>query len=295
MRIKIHFSTFLFGILLIFFGFAEEFFSIAFVLCLHEAGHILAAKRLKVEVLEVNVYPFGGVASLDPSIFIRPDLEILIALAGPFSNIFFAFLSEVISQIFHLEMEYFIKANLMMAFFNLLPALPLDGGRAFKSVLSYFLNFRTAVFIGVYSSYLISFALLWFFFRDVNHLERSIFYLFLAIFLIIAVNKEKNMMAFSQMRNLYRKKLELQKKGLMSVYHVAVYEKMTLKDVIKGFMPSKYHVIIILDDNLREKYRMTEAEFFEKALEYGLNISIGETISDYQRHWRRKNGYKGKD
>ncbi|MGB9780086.1 M50 family metallopeptidase [Caldanaerobacter sp.] len=295
MRIKVHFSTLLFGILLIFFGFSKEFFCIAVVLGLHEAGHILAAKRLKVEVLELDIYPFGGVAFLDPSIFIRPDLEILIALAGPFSNIFFAFLSELISQIFHLEMEHFVKANLMMAFFNLLPGLPLDGGRAFKSFLSCFLNFRTAVFIAVYSSYLISFALLWFFFSDIDHLEKSIFYLFLAIFLVIAANKEKNMTAFSQMRNLYRKKMEFQKKGLMSVYHVAAYEKMMLKDVIKGFMPSKYHVIIILDENLREKYRMTEAEFFEKALEYGLNSYIGDIVGDYQKHWRRNNGYKGKN
>ncbi|MBE3579821.1 MAG: M50 family metallopeptidase [Caldanaerobacter subterraneus] len=278
MKVKVHFSTFVFGLLLIFLGFVKELFSIFLVVCVHETGHVLAAKKLKVEVLEVNIYPFGGVAFLDPTVFIRPDLEILIALAGPFFNIFFAFLSELFFQIFDIRLDYFIKANLIMAFFNLLPGLPLDGGRILKSFLSYFLSLRSAILVSTYGTYFISFSLLWVSFKDISQVSRNALYTFLAVLLVIAANKERNMSAFLQMRNLYRKKVEFYKKGTMAVHHLAVSEKAKLKDIIKNFMPSKYHVIIILDSNLREKYRMTESEFFEKALEYGLNSCIGDIL-----------------
>lgn len=91
-QVRIHFSTFAFALLLIAAGFVKELIAIFVTVFVHEGGHIYIAKKLKVEVLQVNIYPFGGIALLDSVVFIRPDLEVLVALAGPMSNIFLRFL-----------------------------------------------------------------------------------------------------------------------------------------------------------------------------------------------------------
>jgi stage IV sporulation protein FB len=98
------------------------------------------------------------------------------------------------------------------------------------------------------------------------------------VLLVVAANKEKKASAFLQMRDLFRKKAEFYKKGLMGVHHIAVLEKETIVNVIKSFIPAKYHVIIILDDKFREKYRITETQLFEYAVEHGLYLPIGEII-----------------
>lgn len=277
-EVKIHFSTFVFALLFIAAGFTKELIAIFVTVFIHELGHIYIAKKLKVEVLQVNIYPFGGIALLDSIVFIRPDLEVLTALAGPMSNIFFAFFGEFISQILQLDIEYFIKANIAMAFFNLLPGLPLDGGRVLKSVLSYFISLRKAISIAIFSSYAISLIMLYYLLKDIFNWKLNIVYAFLSVLLVVAANKEKKAAAFLQMRDLFRKKAEFYKKGLMSVHQIAVLEQETIANVIKSFIPAKYHVIIILDDKFREKYRITETQLFEYASEHGLYLSIGEII-----------------
>ncbi|HHW56910.1 MAG TPA: peptidase [Clostridia bacterium] len=275
-EVKVHFSTFIFVFLLITAGFIKELIAIFTTVFVHEWGHIYAARKLKVEVLQLSIYPFGGIALLDSVVFIRPDLEILVALAGPMSNIFFAFLGELISQLLRVDMDYFVKANILMAFFNLLPGIPLDGGRVLKSVLSYFVNLKIAIQVGVFSSYLISGIMLYIVFKGIFLWKLNIVYVFLAMLLIIAANKEKKTSAFLRMRDLFRKKAEFYKKGLMGVHHIVVLEKEPVANVIKNFIPYKYHVIIILDEKFREKYRITETELFEFVTDHGLYSSIGD-------------------
>lgn len=108
----------------------------------HEMGHALVAKRRGIEVEEVSLWIFGGVAKLrsEPR---TPGDEAAVAGAGPaVSAVLAAFglLAAGISAALSLPMTAAVLgwvglANALLAVFNLLPGLPLDGGRLLHAAL----------------------------------------------------------------------------------------------------------------------------------------------------------------
>lgn len=111
---------------------------------IHELAHAGAAKLEGIETIEIRLHPYGGWAKLasEPQ---APLAEFRIAIMGPVSSFLLAliFLSiklivrafqpgdSLLSEIF----GYLFLGNLLLAMFNLLPGLPLDGGRAFRAWL----------------------------------------------------------------------------------------------------------------------------------------------------------------
>ena len=54
---------------------------------LHEAGHMLMARLLRVRVVELELMPVGGAARLESVWGLRPAQLIATALAGPAVNL----------------------------------------------------------------------------------------------------------------------------------------------------------------------------------------------------------------
>jgi Zn-dependent protease len=116
---------------------------------LHEYGHALTARHFGIRTRHITLYPIGGVAALEgmPS---RPREQLLVALAGPAVNFALAALIAGVMlalgrPVLHLTQlstdlrsipTELIVANLMMGSFNLLPALPMDGGRVLRALLA---------------------------------------------------------------------------------------------------------------------------------------------------------------
>lgn len=123
---------------------------------LHELGHGLVAQRFGVGVREIVLLPIGGVARLlsEPK---KPLHELLIALAGPVVNVLIAgglFLAlrggglplfDLDTAVRHWvsapstrsSLVLLFHGNLLLAAFNMLPALPMDGGRVLRALLSF--------------------------------------------------------------------------------------------------------------------------------------------------------------
>lgn len=109
----------------------------------HELSHAVAAQMEGIEIEEIVLHPFGGLARLrrEPD---SPRAEFRIAVAGPASSFLFALLAfgafSVAYFIFRAETVWPVFAivaggNLMLALFNLLPGYPLDGGRVLRALL----------------------------------------------------------------------------------------------------------------------------------------------------------------
>ncbi|RIJ76469.1 site-2 protease family protein [Nakamurella silvestris] len=105
---------------------------------LHELGHCIAAMRLKVPVHSVRLYLLGGVSEVGRSPR-SPGEEAQIAAAGPVVSVVLAAAATGLATLTEphtlrwLLLVQLALANGLIALFNLIPALPLDGGRVLRA------------------------------------------------------------------------------------------------------------------------------------------------------------------
>ena len=108
-------------------------------LLMHEYGHALVARREGMEIEGITLWLFGGVARFK-GMFPSAGAEFRIAIAGPVDSalgclfVLFAWLAPAPEAV-DAAAAWLGYINLTLLVFNLLPALPLDGGRVLRSVL----------------------------------------------------------------------------------------------------------------------------------------------------------------
>ena len=109
-------------------------------LLLHELGHALVAQREGVEIEGITLWLFGGVAKFK-SMFPSAGAEFRIAVAGPLVSLAIGVFFVLVAWIADLPeavdgvVGYLGYINLALLVFNLIPAIPLDGGRVLRSIL----------------------------------------------------------------------------------------------------------------------------------------------------------------
>ena len=108
----------------------------------HELSHALMGRAEGIEIEEIVLHPFGGLARLrnEPE---SPRAEFRIAIAGPAASFLFAAVSFVL-MVPTVRSGYLAAGgvllllgagNLLLAVFNLFPGYPLDGGRLLRAIL----------------------------------------------------------------------------------------------------------------------------------------------------------------
>lgn len=113
-------------------------------IALHEAGHVLVARRYGVATREIVLTPVGGSSRLQrrPT----PQQELRIALAGPAVSLMVAALLLALPGVGdglasgtardRVWLGALALGNLLLGTLNLLPAPPFDGGRVLRAILA---------------------------------------------------------------------------------------------------------------------------------------------------------------
>lgn len=124
---------------------------LAVLVLLHEFGHALVAQRFGVTVVDIVLWPLGGMARMT-ELPEDPKVEGWVAIAGPLVNLTLAAVGTLALAVpyggfgwFHplqgeltgteSVLRLFVVANLMLGVFNLVPAFPMDGGRLLRAAL----------------------------------------------------------------------------------------------------------------------------------------------------------------
>lgn len=118
------------------------FFAVAFYasVLVHELAHTVAALRFKLPVRRIQLQFFGGVSEIEKEAE-TPGREFVLAFVGPLlslvlAGVFYAALLPVEpDSVPGVLLAGLMVSNLIVAVFNLLPGLPLDGGRMLRAVV----------------------------------------------------------------------------------------------------------------------------------------------------------------
>lgn len=158
-RIRIHLLFWAVIGLSVMTGHFLEVLTLFVIVLIHEIGHVAMARELGWRVTEVQLLPFGGVATMEEAYATDPLDEIVIALAGPFLNVVMMAVSYVCWYVGAWTEEwarFFLVSNVTIALFNLLPIWPLDGGRIVQAVICWFMPYRKAALLSMTGSTLLA-------------------------------------------------------------------------------------------------------------------------------------------
>lgn len=106
----------------------------------HELSHSLVARRYGIQMKGITLFIFGGVAEMEnepPS----ARSEFNMAIAGPIASLVIGAFCKVVAAVtvalpqLSVVFAHLAFINIALAIFNMIPAFPLDGGRALRAFL----------------------------------------------------------------------------------------------------------------------------------------------------------------
>lgn len=134
----------------------KEIIMLFFIVLVHELGHSYMAYRFRWRIKRITLLPFGGMAETEEYGNRPVREEFLVTINGPIQHLWLIGASFLLLKTPYWtqgDHEIFLFHNMAILLFNLLPILPLDGGRLMFSAYSYFFPFHKAYHINFYSSF----------------------------------------------------------------------------------------------------------------------------------------------
>lgn len=251
------------------------------VLC-HELAHAWVAMKFGLKVREMELLPFGGVARIEGLGTVSSGQEMLIAAAGPAVSLVLAATSYLVMTsggMWADVWEFYYRTNLMLAIFNLLPGLPLDGGRILRACLGLYMDYGKATWIAVSISKWISVCLvIHVIYEYMTTSTINLTFLVASLFLYITADCEVKVASFRTLRILSQKKAELVGRGAMITTYFTVVHHVLLKDLIKLFTADRYYIVRIVDEECKLYATVTETKIWEELPQKGIYATIGEVI-----------------
>ena len=117
-----------------------------FCIVVHELSHCFVARHRGFTVRDIVLLPIGGASEISglPG---APSDELAIAIAGPLASIALALVLTLVALVVRVHLwpptlfagailSRLVWANILLAGFNLVPALPMDGGRVLRALLA---------------------------------------------------------------------------------------------------------------------------------------------------------------
>lgn len=254
------------------------------VVIIHELGHAAAAKSFGWRVREVKLLPFGGVAEVEEGWGVPLRQEVAVVLAGPLQNVWMLLLGVALTEAGWISPEwgsYFIEANLFIALFNLLPALPLDGGKLMLAAFSLWFPFRAATQLASVIS--IVFSLLFIAGSFVYALTPDggiqLNWLLIGSFLLAANWSEWRNRSYRFIRFLMHREAVIERiarKGALA-QPVVIGGHLCVSDVVKLLLREKLHMIYVLDRKGQIQRVLPERKVVEQYFdERGRSLPLSE-------------------
>ncbi|MGE5557033.1 MAG: site-2 protease family protein [Bacillota bacterium] len=250
--------------------------------CLHECAHIASAWGFGFKVREMRLLPTGGVAVFEGRLEAEPFVQAIVALTGPLHNFIMAGLLWAAQQESLIAGEgwrILIRANLALGVLNLLPVIPLDGGKVLHMFLAMRIGWQEgkkyAFWIGrMVLGMAAAFIFIGFLYGFWNFTGLGwIFYLWWAL------EQERLAQFYQLLRIVTFKKEQLRRQGVLPVYSLAVSGDERLINICRRLPPKRYHLLVMLDGRAEAVRGMiTEMEAVNMLCVRGTGLTMAEAV-----------------
>lgn len=252
-------------------------------LLLHETGHLLTARGLGYRVRSLELWPFGAALSMDLSTGSRGALPV--ALAGPLCSMAAAAMSLLLLRLLPQTegvMEPFFCMNLSLAAVNLLPAEPLDGGRALASLLSRPLGARRARRLTAWTGLVLGGALfslgVYGAILGVGSERALLFAAFLLLSGVRTIRGEDR-----ALEGLLDRQASLRAGRPVEVREAALMADRTAGEALRALRRGRYTLIRVVDRNDRLLGTLDEGALLRGLMDRGEKITLGELFFLFDR------------
>ena len=252
-------------------------------LLLHETGHLLTARGLGYRVRSLELCPFGAALSMDLSTGSRGALPV--ALAGPLCSMAAAAMSLLLLRLLPQTegvMEPFFCMNLSLAAVNLLPAEPLDGGRALASLLSRPLGARRARRLTAWTGLVLGGALFSLgVYGAILGVGSETALLFAAFLLLSGVRTIRG--EDRALEGLLDRQASLRAGRPVEVREAALMADRTAGEALRALRRGRYTLIRVVDRNDRLLGTLDEGALLRGLMDRGEKITLGELFFLFDR------------
>lgn len=199
MKIEINIKIFFLIILFFFFGFLNTYIIFLTFIVLHELAHLLFGIYIGGKPKVISINPLGVSLEFYSYGKNKTISKVMLYFIGPLTNLIFALLFAKVN-FFEEYREKIIYINLALSSFNLIPIIPLDGGKILLEILKIFVEANVANKCVLFFSkfFLICITLIY----SILVLRiKSIFILFLLCYLwILYIKEEKKLELYERLR-----------------------------------------------------------------------------------------------
>ena len=208
-------------------------------------------------------------------------IELLFIWVGQLIN-FILLLASVFFYFFlgiTLESIYFIIViNLYLFIFNLMPVIPLDGGKILRDILIN--NF--GLFLG--SSYLrkisyaLSFVLIILGMLQIRNNFYNISLLIIGFYTFINLKIDYLEVAFMNIKHIMFRRVRFLKRRIYAARDLVALKSVSLGEILKSMDYDRFHFIYVLDENLKILTILSEQELIDSMIKYSSEITLEEII-----------------
>jgi stage IV sporulation protein FB len=249
-------------------------------LTLHESAHALTARSVGCQVTSIELMPFGGVAHL-AQVHLTPRAEWIVAAAGPVCSLVIgaALLAatRVVPDI-AAALLGFIHVNLLLGCVNLLPALPLDGGRMLRAVLARLMRPRTATLLGAWLGVCLGAAMAGLGIVLLLHQMLQPTFLTMGAFLVFAAIREMRMLPQVQMAAMLNRRDALRRGDGIRLKHIAIDARTSAGEALSMLNANRYNILLVIGRDMRVCGQLDEGALLDGIARYNVDICVGELL-----------------
>lgn len=263
-------------ILRLHFMFLISFISIA----IHEYIHYFIAKKYGYKGYNIEISPLGCSLKLKEIEEASIKEDLIISLLPPIINGIFFLIFFFGYKVLNFAIFFQIyRVNMAIFLINIIPAFPLDGGRALRDIIYLKKSYKTSVKITCLISIIIGILFIFLYIFLLIYRINNISILIIGIFMIISSIIERRRLVYLIMADVVKKIWRFSEKRYVENYTISIYYKSSLIEGAKLIDKKKYGIFYILDEEMIIMGIITESELFNALKDKG-NITFMELLNE---------------